>query len=174
MTSELEIDEHGARRAQYLKAMRSVPGAVAIIASSDGDEMTGLAATAWNSLCADPPMILACVNQSASAHAVIKRAQAFSVNLVPSADREVVAIFSAQRGLNGRDRFVEGGWTMGPAGQPLLNSAVLALECKLAAEHVYGTHSIFIGEVGAIAHNSELETLLYLNGTYATGLAIAD
>ena len=63
--------------------MRAVPGAVALIASKAEGQRSGLAATAWNSLCADPPMLLACVNRNASAYPLIARSRAFSVNLLP-------------------------------------------------------------------------------------------
>lgn len=156
----------GIDRAEFLLSMRAVPGAVAIIAAADDREQTGMAATAWTSLCADPPMVLACVNQSASAHGVIRRARAFSLNVVPAAGEETVAIFSAQRGLSGRDRFIDGHWTAGPNGQPLLDTAVAAYECELVADHLYGTHSIFIGRIGAIRRSDAAEALIFLDGGF--------
>ncbi|EIZ77806.1 flavin reductase-like protein [Novosphingobium sp. Rr 2-17] len=159
-------------RAAFLLAMRAVPGAVAIIASSDGKEMTGMAATAWNSLCADPPTILVCINLGASVHAVIHCARRFTVNLVPSNAAETVAIFSAQRGLSGRDRFVDGQWSSSAAGQPMLNSAVVSFECDLSADHVHATHSIFIGQVGETRSNLESEALLYFNGAYGRSVSL--
>lgn len=163
-------------RAGFLECMRRVPGAVALIASADGVDRTGMAATAWNSLCADPPMLLACVNQNASAHALIHRARAFSVNVVPLEAQEAVAIFSAQRGLNGRDRFLDGDWSTGKAGQPLFNTAIAAFECELVADHIYGTHSIFIGRVRNMRRNKDAEALIYHNGAFAraAGLPASD
>lgn len=153
-------------RAIFLQAMRAVPGAVAIIASSDGRESTGMAATAWNSLCADPPTVLVCVNLTASAHAVIHRARKFSVNLVPTDEAETVAIFSAQRGLKGSDRFIKGQWSEGPAGQPMLSSAVVSFECELMADHPHETHTIFIGRIGEIRTRSQAKALMYCDGVY--------
>jgi flavin reductase (DIM6/NTAB) family NADH-FMN oxidoreductase RutF len=154
-------------RSQFLSSMRVVPGAVAIIAATDGEDQTGMAVTAWNSLCADPPMLLVCVNRSASAHDLIRRAKAFSLNVAPAASEETVAIFSAQRGLNGRDRFLDGHWSKGPQGQPLLDGAVTAYECEVIAHHIYGTHSIFIGEIRHMIRNEAAEALIYLNGRFA-------
>lgn len=159
-------------RAAFLRTMRAVPGAVAIIASSDGEEMTGMAATAWNSLCADPPTLLVCVNLSASVHSVILHARRFTINLVPSDASETVAIFSAQRGLSGRDRFLDDQWSYGPAGQPMLNSAVASFECELVADHTHGTHSVFFGRVGEIRSNAEVSALMYFDGTYGQAVAL--
>lgn len=158
-------------RADFVHAMRHVPGAVAIIACAFGDDRSGLAATAWNSLTADPPMLLACVNRTASAHALIVQAAAFSVNVVPASDTEVVAIFSAQRGLSGKDRFIAQDWMPGRIGQPLFKKALAAFECTLEAEHIYGTHSIFIGRTEAVLQSNSSDALLYVDGGYASARA---
>lgn len=158
-----EVDQH---RASFIEQMRSVPGAVALICAADGSERTGMAATAWNSLSADPPMLLVCVNRSASVHAMIGRSGRFSVNLLATNDIETVAIFSAQRGKQGNDRFVDGQWHTGPGGQPLLAGAVAGFECDLEASHVYGTHEIFIGRVTHADRGGGEVPLIYLNGRY--------
>ncbi|MFA7594899.1 MAG: flavin reductase family protein [Novosphingobium sp.] len=171
MTQEIEGTRAGISpeidRAEFLLSMRNVPGTIAIIAAADGDDRTGMAATAWNSLCADPPMLLVCVNRNASAHSLIERTRKFSVNVVPSDAQETVAIFSAQRGLNGRDRFLDGHWSIGSTGQPLLNCAIAAFECDLVAGHAYGTHSVFVGRIRSIQRREDVEALMYVNGTFA-------
>lgn len=171
VSSEAPVDTH---RTDFLATMRAVPGAVAIVAAADGDDKTGMAATAWNSLCADPPMVLVCVNKSASVHDLIHRSRAFSLNVMATNDEETVAIFSARRGLHGRDRFLEGRWSAGPAGQPLLDGAKAAFECDLVADHIYGTHSVFIGLVRASLKDDDKEALLYLDGRFAQAAHLPD
>lgn len=163
--SDVPVETH---RTDFLAAMRAVPGTVAIVAAAVGDDRTGMAATAWNSLCADPPMVLVCVNKSASVHDLIHRAGAFSLNVMSTADQETVAIFSARRGLQGRDRFLDGRWSVGPGGQPLLNDAKAGFECDLVANHEHGTHSIFIGLVRGSRCDDASQALLYLDGRFAT------
>ena len=154
-------------RSAFLGAMRRVPGAVAIIATAEGGTRGGLAATAWTSLTADPPTLLACVNQSASAHAPMLKAQAFSINLLDRSHTETVAIFSAQRGLDGDDRFIEGAWTTGATGVPLLEDALVSFECRLAGAHAQGTHTLLIGQVAGVRVRSGGDALLYLDGAFA-------
>lgn len=155
---------------QFVGQMRLVPGAVAIIACAFEGDRTGLAATAWNSLCADPPMLLACINRNASAHALIDRAGAFSVNLLPAHHAETVAIFSAQRGLDGAARFQTDAWSDGPMGQPMFDEAIASFECTLADRHDYATHSILIGKVGDMRSRSDANAMLYLDGQFATAV----
>ena len=174
-TAEIAIgDDAESLRRRFLSQMRLVPGAVAIIACAAGEERTGLAATAWTALCADPPMLRACINRNASAHALVQRAQAFSVNLLPADHAETVAIFSAQRGLDGSARFLPDAWTTGPMGQPMLNEAVASFECMLADRHDYGTHSILIGKVGDMRSRPDAGAMLYLDGRFASAVSAAD
>ena len=160
------------RRAAFVLAMRGVPGAVAIVATSAGGERTGLAATAWNSLSADPPMLLACVNRKASAHALVQKAGAFSVNLLCQSSNELVAIFSAQRGLEGSARFESEAWHPGPLDQPMLASAVASFECRLIAAHDHGSHTILIGEVGEIRQGQQNDAMLYFDGGFASAMRL--
>lgn len=157
-------------RSEFLRNMRSVPGPVAIVASADGATRGGLTATAWNSLSADPPMLLACINRKASAHDLIQRAGAFSVNLVPKGGNELVAVFAGQRGSSGNARFADGQWLAGPRGQPMLVDAVAAFECELAGVHDYGSHSILVGRVGEMRNSRDGQALLYVDGSFASAL----
>lgn len=166
------MDFAAIQRATFLERMRQVPAPVAIIACSTDGEKGGLVATAWASLCADPPMMLACVNQSASAHDLFDPAGAFSVNLVSCTDISTVGLFSGKDARTGSARFVDGQWDVGPLGQPLLKSAVASFECTLETRHVHGTHSILIGRVGATAAFPGSDPLLYLNGSYAHAVSL--
>ena len=157
-------------RGAFLRSMRAVPGPIALIASKADGMRSGLAATAWNSLCADPPMLLACVNRTASAYPLITAAGAFSINLLPRGSDELVAIFSKQRGLEGDARFIEGQWEEGPLGMPMLRRSVVSFECSLEGSHDYGSHSILIGRVGEVRARDEEEALLYVDGCFASAL----
>lgn len=163
-----------APRAAFVAAMRRVPGAVAIVATGEAGMRRGLAATAWTSLTADPPTVLACVNRNASAHAAILTNRRFSINLVPTGPREVVAIFSAQRGLDGDDRFLAGAWSVSGSGQPLLNDAIVSFDCNLVGDHSQGTHSIMVGEVVGLHAATTGDALLYLDGAFASAGSLAD
>jgi flavin reductase (DIM6/NTAB) family NADH-FMN oxidoreductase RutF len=145
--SLVDDSEQARLRELFVQRMREVPGAVAIIATRHEGTRGGLAATAWCSLSADPPTVLVCVNRSASAHDAIVAARNFSVNQLATAHNETIAIFSAQRGLSGDARFLDGEWQEGKLGTPLLLSAVTAYECTVVGHLEYQTHSIFIGQV---------------------------
>ena len=154
-------------RPVFLEAMRLVPGAVAIIATAFGAVRGGLAATAWSSLCAEPPTMLACVNRAASAHDLIAQSKAFSINMLAANQTETVEIFSAQRDLSGHDRFLPGEWKTGALDQPLFRQAVATFECRLDEMHETGSHSLLIGRVVRVETRPDGQALLYRAGSYA-------
>ena len=157
-------NDPAAHRAEFLTQMRRVPGAVAIIATSDGGERRGMAATAWTSVCADPPTMLVCVNRQASVHQPISKTGRFAINLLAATEAETVSVFSAQRGLDGDARFTVDQWLSGPLGQPLLRQAVAAFELRAVDSHTYGTHDIIIGEVQSMQLGPDEPAMVYCNG----------
>ncbi|MER6082618.1 flavin reductase family protein [Streptomyces sp. NPDC001833] len=147
---------------QFREGMRQFASGVALIASSHEGRPVGLAATAVNSVSADPPSLLICVNRSASAHEGIRHSRAFSVNLLAVEDAHMVEIFgsSARRS----ERFTDGDWHMTTAGVPLFRGALATFVCRVAERVEVASHSIFIGEVVAMpAQAAPRDPLIYFD-----------
>jgi flavin reductase (DIM6/NTAB) family NADH-FMN oxidoreductase RutF len=56
-------------------------------------------------------------------------------------------------------------WSEGQTGAPLIDGALVSLECKVASAHREGSHTIYIGRVEAV-HTSDASPLVYFNGGY--------
>ena len=156
----------------FRSIMRHQAGAVALICSGKTGKRVGLTATAVCSLTDDPPMILACVNQSASAHDIIASSGEFSVNLLTDEQDELATVFSGQTELNGEARFKLVGfkWLKHASGTPRLKGAIANLDCAVAEQQKFSSHSIFIGNVREGAFNKKASPLIYCRGAFA-GLA---
>ncbi len=165
-------DEAVSLRQAFIRSMRHVPGAVAIVATACGGQRRGLTVTAWCSLSAKPPSILVCVNKNANAHDFILKSGKFSVNQLGVGHTEMVAVFSNQRGLEDDARFNADGWEMGASGVPVLPSAIVSIECRLTAHHGHVTHTIFIGEVDRLRIAPQGEPLVYLNSSCARAAGV--
>lgn len=150
---------------KYRNVMRHQAGAVTIIAVGTPGSRTGLTATAVCSLTDSPPMLLACVNRNASAHAPIKSAQCFSINLLSNEQYELAKRFSSKK-LEGEARFDADAWDTLITGAPLLKGAIANLDCEVADEHEFETHSIFIGRVREARFREDVEPLLYFRGDF--------
>ncbi len=149
---------------QYRNVMRHQAGAVTIIAVGAPGHRTGLTATAVCSLTDSPPMVLACVNRSASAHAPIKTTQSFSINLLASDQSDLARRFSSKQ-LEGEARFADA-WETLVTGAPILKGAIANLDCEIAQEHAFDTHTVFIGRVRDCRFRTDAAPLLYFRSDF--------
>lgn len=150
----------------FRAGMRHLAGAVTVIATGAPGERYGLTATAVCALSDDPATLLVCVNRSASAHDVISRNRSFSVNLLADDQEPVAARFAGRAGLKGEARFAGGDWQPLVTGAPTLVDAVARFDCEVTQEHVFASHTIFIGRVVAAAARDGAEPLIYLRGAF--------
>ena len=150
----------------FRDAMRGFVGACSLITTGTGDASSGLVVTSGVSLTAEPPMILACVNRSASSWAVLKQTGAFGWSALGSAHQPVAERFSGASGLRGFERYDGADWVTGATGARHLADAPLAFDCTVDEMIDRGTHSILIGRVQSIRTNPGRGALLYWNGAY--------
>ena len=74
--------------------------------------------------------------------------------------------FSGQTGFKGEDRFAGSDWGKLTTGAPVLDGALACLDCRLSDQHVFTTHSIFIGMVEDGRFRPESQPLLYFRNDY--------
>jgi len=157
----------GIDTASYRAAMRYHAGAVVILSAGRPGDRTGLTATSVCSLSDTPPRLIACVNRSASAHALIRRTAAFGVNMLRAGQEELANVFAGRRGIERDDRFSDAeSWLSLATGAPILKSALVGLDCELVGEHAHDTHSIFVGEVHAVHLRDGDAPLVYFGGQF--------
>lgn len=142
----------------FRMAMRHVAATVYAVTTSHQGQRYGILATAVNSLSFDPPSLLACVNRSASLHGPLLASGVFAVNVLGQGNRDVATRFTDP----GQDRFAGSDWQE-LAGVPVLADAQSSFVCRLAHAHVFGTHSIFVGELLAAHHRQDAAPLTYFD-----------
>jgi flavin reductase (DIM6/NTAB) family NADH-FMN oxidoreductase RutF len=149
----------------FKQAMRRVASTVNIITICVDGEPMGITATAMSSLAMDPPSLLVCINRAASLHGSIKDVSHFSVNVLHR-DQEHLAQMFADRSMAAL-RFASG-WHIDCERPPRLADAQASLLCRRTDHHQFGTHSIFIGVVEDVVVRSEVDPLVYVNGSYGS------
>jgi flavin reductase (NADH)/flavin reductase len=151
----------------FRTGMRRLAGHVCIIATTKSDgERAGLTATAVSSVSAEPPTLLICVNRRNSSHAAIREAGLFAVNVLALEDQNLANRF-ASAVVVGEARFDEGLWTTLQTGAPVLESALVSFDCRIAQAVEVGTHGVIFGAVEAIrVRQAETKPLLYVHGAY--------
>ncbi len=148
-------------------AFRAVMGrfasGVTVVTSIDADgNDEGMTVSAFCSLSLDPPMVLFCVDRTASMFDSLATAPGFIVNILSDGQEPLARRFSGPD----PNRFDGIGYTHGPSGPVILDDILGYLECKRVAAYDGGDHSIYVGEVEA-AEARDGRPLLYYRGGYA-------
>jgi flavin reductase (DIM6/NTAB) family NADH-FMN oxidoreductase RutF len=151
---------------EFRQLMRRHPAAVTIIATGSTPNRTGLTATAVMSLSVDPASIVCAVNRASFTYAKIVQNKSFSVNTLAQQHVSLAKIFSGQTTLSGEDRFADEDWCTLTSGAPVLNSAVISLDCELLQTIDTGTHALIIGKVVAGRQSPDEPALIYVDGQW--------
>jgi len=160
------IRESSVEPAIFRAMMRHQACAVSIIAVGAPGRRFGLTATAVSSLSDNPPALLVCVNRKASAHDVIVDCGCFSLNVLSADQIKMAQTFSGSSELHGEARFAAGKWGTLNTGAPVLQGALINIDCELAGHHTFETHSAFVGNAVAMAGGKSASPLLYFRGNY--------
>ena len=130
--------------AQFREALSHFASGVTIITARSEGAAVGFTASAFTSVSLTPPLVLVCIAHTASAHDAVVAADRFGVNVLT----ERQGWLAEQFAKHGIDRFE--GVTLhgaGDASVPLLDGALVHLECRKHTLHTAGDHTILIGEV---------------------------
>ena len=126
----------------------------------------GMTVSAFCSLSLEPPLVLICIEKSASLHGVIaagETASRFAVNILESKQEDVARRFAEEH----PNRFEGVGFTRGATGAPIIEDCLAVIECEVQSRHPAGDHTIVIGAVIG-SSTGEGSPLLYYRGGYAT------
>lgn len=136
---------------------------VTIVTSMDADgNDQGMTVSAFCSLSLEPPLILFCVDRTASMYSSLADAPGFTVNILSEKQESLARRFSGPD----PNRFDGIGYSRGGNGMVILDDVLAHLECKRVAAHLGGDHCIYVGEV-EVANATEGRPLLHYRGGYA-------
>lgn len=153
----------GASASEYRAGMRHLPSAVCLATGGTLEHPVGLIVTSVCSVSLEPPTLLVCISQSASAHNMIVETGLIGVNVLSSRHTTLVDQFS--RSERRHERFTSEAWVAAACGVPLLADAICSFECSVVDRIPYSTHSVLlcVPEVVTIGSTKELPAI-YLNG----------
>lgn len=154
--------------ASFRAVLGSFATGVVVVAALADDEPVGMSANSFASVSLDPPLVLFCAAHTSSTWPRLRAAGAFAVSVLGQ-DQESVCRGFARKGV---DRFEGVGWSPSPAGHPVLDDALVWLDCTLEAVHQAGDHEIAVARVTALSPEpaADAEPLVFFRGRY-TGLA---
>jgi flavin reductase (DIM6/NTAB) family NADH-FMN oxidoreductase RutF len=146
--------------------MRRAPASVAVLTVNTGRERLGLTVSSLVSLSLDPPLVGVSIARDAAMHELLREAGSFAASLLAGGQERLAQHFA--RGVPPIGMWHGVPTEQGESGTPLLADALGWLECRLAAEHAAGDHTLFVGEVESARLGPTAPPLVYVEGTYRT------
>jgi len=122
----------------------------------------GFTVNSFTSVSLEPPLILVCVGQGSESHQAMDHSNYFAVNFLSSQQQELSRHFASKS----PERFKAVEHVDSAHGSPLIAGCLGFLECKKVDAHVYGDHTIIIGEVIA-AEVTGGDPLIFYASSYA-------
>ena len=137
-------------------------GVTVVTTKGDDGSDNGMTVSAFCSVSLEPPIVLICIEKSASAHRALTTAKGFVVNVLSAKQEQLARRFA----IVDIDRFEGVGFTRSARGYAILDDVLAVIECNRFSTYEGGDHTIILGEVEATRAESGTP-LLYYRGGYA-------
>ncbi len=149
----------------FRTAMSKFATGVTVVTSIDEQGTPhSMTANSFTSVCLDPPTILVCVAHGTNTYGFVERTGRFGVNIL-NENQENLGIYFAKRP---EDRTGEGEYefTMEDGDVPFLNGSMVSFACEVVGSHVYGDHTVYMGEVKAVRQEEDGEPLMFFKSRW--------
>jgi flavin reductase ActVB len=118
-------------------------GVTVVTARAPGGPV-GFTATSFTSVSLEPPLVLVCVARTARAHDAVVASERFGISILAERQEWIAAQF-ARPGIDRFQLVPLRGEALGRV--PLVEGAIVHLECSPRAAYAAGDHTILVGEV---------------------------
>jgi flavin reductase len=152
--------------ALFREAMSRFGAAVHIVTTDGPAGKAGFTATSVCAVSDDPPTLLVCLNRRSRITAVLHRNAVLCVNTLAAGESSIADVFAGRTGHFMERRFETGAWTVLKSGSPVLEAAIVALDCRVAEVKSVATHNVFFAVVEAIRRRPNVPTLIYQDRIY--------
>jgi 4-nitrophenol 2-monooxygenase / 4-nitrocatechol 4-monooxygenase, reductase component len=173
-TNELCVGEKMTRNtpvsvADFKRAVSFMPSGVTVITTTDVARDYGMTASSVTSLSADPPLMVACLRSDIPTARAVDQSGYYVVNILGEDQADLAYQFSRP----GPDKFTGVATCRTEAGVAVLEDALVSIVCRVVARASGGTHTMFSGEVLAVA-NKGGKPLAYFRGGFGHFTAAQD
>lgn len=151
---------------EFRNALGQYPTGVCVVtASPENITPFGVTVNSFASLSLTPPLVLWSVQNDSDNAKAWEITSHYVINILSSDQKELSVRYSKRGDQNLRSA----DYTISAIGNPLINSCLVSLECKITDRHEGGDHTILVGEVLELTKNNDKPTpLVFMNGEYHT------
>jgi len=149
----------------FKRVMRRWASGVAIVTTRRGEDVHGLTVSGFVGVSLDPPLVVVSVGHDQFSHDRIRQGGCYAINFL-RADQAGLSDRFAGLMDDAANRFDGVAYRLGSGGAPILEDCLAWFDCRLAATHVVGDHTLFVGEVLAGEVVSDAPPLVFYNRDY--------
>jgi len=153
----------------FKRAVSFMTSSVAVITTANAGRDYGMTASSVTSLSADPPLMVACLRSDIPTARAVDQSGYYVVNILGEDQADLAYQFSRPS----PDKFTGVATFRTEAGVAVLEDALVSIVCRVVARASGGTHTMFSGEVLAVA-NKGGKPLAYFRGGFGHFTAAQD
>jgi flavin reductase (DIM6/NTAB) family NADH-FMN oxidoreductase RutF len=140
---------------------------VTVVTTVGEGAVRGMTVNAFTSVSLDPLLVLVAVDRQASMHELIQRHGVFAVTVLSAGQEALSRYFASPGRAEGAAQFADVPCEAAPVtGSPVIQGGLGWLDCRVAAAHTAGDHSLFVGEVVAMGGPFPGDPLVFFGGGY--------
>jgi len=152
---------------EFTSALSLAANGVAIVTTDGSAGKAGLTVSSICSVCAEPALILACVNTENEFCKMAEANGVLAINLLNENQSNLSNVFAGFGDDPDADRFLSGKWDSLNTGSPALVNALVTLDCTIDSHTIHGTHTLYMGRVVAVRSN-DAAALVYSQRAYGS------
>ena len=150
---------------EFRSALGQFATGVTVITTLDGDgEPHSMTANAFSSICLDPPTVMVCVAHGTHTHGYLEKTRRFGVNILKQEQQDLGAYFA--RKPEDRTGDVSYHYSEAADKTPVLDDSMVFFGCEVKGAHIYGDHTIYVGEVKEMRRNDSSVPLMFYNSRW--------
>jgi flavin reductase (DIM6/NTAB) family NADH-FMN oxidoreductase RutF len=150
----------------FRDAMSRLGAAVHVVTTAGPAGKSGFTATAVCSVSDQPPTLLVCLNRRSQNAPVLQQNRVLCINTLAADHEEIANVFAGRTGAFLADRFQSGNWLTLATGAPVLDSAVVAFDCRVVDIKQVASHNVIFAAVEAVRFGPGGAALVYHDRAY--------
>ncbi len=127
-------------------ALRMIPYGIYILTAKSGNDIAAATVNWVTQTSFEPPLIVVAIKSDSGAYALVKKTQAFALNMLGKGQAPIGFTFFKPAQLDG-DKISGEPFKVGANGAPILNNAIASVECKVTNIVEQGDHHIFVAQI---------------------------
>ena len=132
---------------EFRKCMSMFATGVTIVTTLDDDDnVHGMSANSFTSVCLEPPLVLVCVAHNTNTYQFVEQRRRFGINVLSGQQEDIGKYFARRPEDRHGDVAYQYSISSG-CRVPALDDVLVFFGCEVVSSHLHGDHTVYIAEV---------------------------